>query len=240
MLSLRDWDRPDFGDGGWHSLSALHDHEARLSAARRIDAGFNDEVRKDPLRAENLRQGELIPFLYFAKHLHLPGDTQFRMPRPDPGWDIEYASNVASSEKLQITRAFVTWPGLPQKPGAAGRDHKLGLEKLTKKGHLSGYGPFERVNGQIAHDENVRAWDEISEALLKGLKQALLGKSNHRLPDTTLLVHATGYCEKMSIHRFQSMAQDAIRSVGSLEFRSVVVLDYLSGYFRRFREARDD
>ncbi|MHB1104689.1 MAG: hypothetical protein ACYC0C_18340 [Devosia sp.] len=233
MLSLRDWDRPDFGDGGWHGLSALLEYEARLSAARRIDSGFSDEVCTDPSRDENLRQGELIPFLYFAKHLHLPGDTQFRMLRPDPGWDIEYG-DVASSEKLQITRAFVTWAGLSKRPGAAGQDHRVGMEKLTKDGQLSGYGPFKRVDGRIVHDEGARGWDEISEALLTGLKQALLGKAHHRLGDVTLLVHATGYCEKMSIDRFLSMAQDAIRSVGSLEFRSVVVLDYLPGYFRRF------
>ena len=222
--------RPDFDDGEWHTLGELEGFEHRLSETRQADKSFSDAVRIDTARAEKLRHAELIPFLYFARQIGLPGFTRFRKPISDRGVDIEFEVDGGVSA-LQITTAYPMW-GVPSGPRlSGGYQYRLHMEKLTSEGSLSGSGPFKRKGDTIGHNGDCNSWQEIEEALRAGMIEAFRGKQSRGDKTVSLLIHAVDYYfSTLKMDRFVSIITHAARIALPHRFASVIVVDYGPGY----------
>lgn len=216
-----------FNRDSWYTLKNLMDFENNLLLDRRQDKQLDHSLRLAQLPWMKLRNEELYPLLYFARQIHLPDDTQFRICNEGADADIELKEGNAE-RRLQITLAGPIWAS---KHPNWGYDHKLHMRKLNLAGQSSGWGPFRKEpDGSISNREDMLSSDERNQAYLDGLVKALEGKQNHRIPDCDLIIHAVAYREAMNPQTFMSLANTAISKKPLNNFRNIYILDDGEGY----------
>jgi hypothetical protein len=211
----------------WYPLAEFARFEDDLLSARRQDDELDHALRLGKEPWMKLRNEELYPVLYFARHLSATADASFKIGVEGADADVELRTGQQQPRRLQITTAGPLWTG----ENNWGRDHKLHMAKLNAEGSVSGTGPFRREkDGSISNREEAISTEERNPPYLAGLVQALRGKEQHRVPNCELLVHANTYCQLMSREDFLGLAREALAAVPLAGFDTVHIFDSPDGY----------
>jgi hypothetical protein len=213
----------------WHPLAAFSSFEDSLLAARRQDVELDHALRLGKEPWMKLRNEELYPVLYFARHLGAVAGASFKIGVEGTEIDVELRIGQQQSiRRLQVTTAGPLWAAGDNNWG---RDHKLHMAKLNAHGSVHGTGPFRREkDGSISNREEAISTEERNPPYLAGLVQALPGKEQHRVPKCELLVYANTYCQIMSREDFLCLAHEALATVPLAGFDKVHIFDGPDGY----------
>ena len=155
-------------------------------------------------------------------------NTQFKICPEGAEVDLEL-KDEKSTRKLQVTLAGPIWTPKNQNWGYS---HKLNMEKLNREGATSGWGPFRKEpDGSISNLNEMLSTEDRDKVYFNGLVKALQNKQNFRITDCDLIIHAVAYRESMNQNTFISLANRALNTIHSKNFRSVYILDCDDGYF---------
>jgi hypothetical protein len=212
--------------GPWYSFTEFTAFEDQLLVARREDKDLDLALGVGRERWMKLRNNELYPLFYFARHLGIEADASFKICADGAEADVELMHGTCIRQ-LQVTTAGPLWPAEEN----WGRDYVLHMEKLKVEGEVTGTGPFRReADGSISNRTEAISTAERNPPYLAGLVEALRGKQRHRLPDCELLVYAGTYCQMMSRESFLDLARAALATVPIEGFAKIHIFDSDEGF----------
>src|SRR5215831_21361154 len=120
-----------FRRGVWHTFAAFSSFEDTLIIERRRDAALDLAlgVGREPWM--RLRNNELYPVFYFARHLGIEQDASFKLSAEGADIDVKLGHR-GEVRHLQVTTAGPLWPSEKN----WGRDYVLHMEKLKTEGSV--------------------------------------------------------------------------------------------------------
>jgi hypothetical protein len=187
-----------FQIGKAYTLRELVQFETALSAARKDDAQLSDHLRAPQGHdwVSKPRNIELLPLLYYTRHLAISEESKFELTPEESSADIILRISDAI-ERLQITTAFPQWPRtMPGRTIEGGQFDRRAMERLNKSGE----------------DDLEYEGDQGRTACQCGLVMALqkkLKKNYSESGSIALLVFGKAFDEVLSLTEFRECVTSA-------------------------------
>lgn len=199
------------------TFGELRTFERALSAARQADQLLSKEWRvpaTGPMkRAVKVRE-ETYPLMLLADAKGYPEDATFKLtPLGLPKIDA-FVEAQDDRFALQITIADLIWICSDGSLSNGGYDERLVREALNEFGVVHGLAAMRRRGESIVSEKPVKSSNEVYEACVRGIENALRRKIDCSSREARLLVDARGYRMNAIDFGFARVIEGAFDMVG--------------------------